>query len=150
MPALAGVSVNEPSALTVGVPREGWPVTTAVATIAQEELGRCVAARTGAGLTRVIQKLFERHADLFAIRPQGGAYFCPAAHAPFVDRVQALLGRLNGPVLRFPVSAGTPERDRSVKESVAAGLAAVANHRALISTPGARRRCGKLRGSEPG
>ena len=108
-----------------------------LATIAQEELDRCVAVRTGADLTRVIQKLFERHADLFAIRPQGGAYFCPAAHAPFVDQVQALLGRLNGQVLRFPVPAGTPEGDRSVKESVAAGLAAlIAEHRSAIETFG--------------
>src|SRR4029079_7820537 len=108
-----------------------------LATIAQEELDRCVAVRTGADLTRVIQKLFERHADLFAIRPQGGAYFCPAAHTAFVDRVQALLGRLNGQLLRFPVPAGTPEGDRSVKESVAAGLAAlIAEHRAAIETFG--------------
>src|SRR5262249_42560817 len=46
-----------------------------LATLAQEELDRCIAARTGADVTRLIQKLFERRADLFPIRPQGGCYF---------------------------------------------------------------------------
>jgi hypothetical protein len=46
-----------------------------LATLAQEELDRCIAARTGGDITRVVQKLFEREADLFAIRPQGGTYF---------------------------------------------------------------------------
>jgi hypothetical protein len=84
-----------------------------------------------------VQKLFERHADLFAIRPQGGAYFCPAEHAGFVDRVQSFLGRLNGQMLRFPVPAGTAEGDRSVTEAVASGLAAlIAEHRAAVETFG--------------
>ncbi len=46
-----------------------------LATLAQEELDRAVTARTGADVTRVVQKLFERHADLFPVRPQGGVYF---------------------------------------------------------------------------
>ena len=46
-----------------------------LATLAQEELDRAVTARTGADVTRVIQKLFERHADLFPVRPAGGVYF---------------------------------------------------------------------------
>lgn len=84
-----------------------------------------------------MQKLFERHADLFAIRPQGGAYFCPAEHAGFVDRVQSFLGHLNGQMLRFPVPAGTAEGDRSVTEAVASGLAAlIAEHRAAVATFG--------------
>lgn len=105
---------------------------------AQAELDRCVAVRTGSDITRVVQKLFEKHADLFPIRPQGGAYFCPAEHACFVDQVQSLLGRLGGRLLRFPVSAGTADGDRSVKEAVADGLAAaVAEHAAAVEAFGA-------------
>jgi hypothetical protein len=78
-----------------------------LATLAQEELDRCIAVRTGGDVTRVVQKLFERQADLFSIRPAGGAYFVPDRHAAFVDRVQALLGKLNGQMLRFPVPQGT-------------------------------------------
>jgi hypothetical protein len=47
-----------------------------LATLAQEELDRCIAARTGGDITKVVQRLFERRADLFPIRPQGGCYFC--------------------------------------------------------------------------
>ena len=117
-----------------------------LATLAQEELDRCIAVRTGADLTRVVQKLFERHADLFPIRPQGGAYFCPAGHAPFVDTVQGLLGRLNGQLLRFPVPAGTAEGDRSVKEAVAAGLSdLIEEHRQAVAAFGSDTREDTLR-----
>ena len=108
-----------------------------LATLAQEHLDRAIDARTGSDVTRIIQKLFERHADLFAIRPQGGCYFCPQRHAAFVDKVQTFLGRINGQLLRFPIQAGTSEGDRSVKEAVAAGLAAlIAEHRQAIETFG--------------
>jgi hypothetical protein len=108
-----------------------------LATLAQEHLDRAIEARTGSDVTRVIQKLFERHADLFAIRPQGGCYFVPAQHGNFVDKVQAFLGRINGQVLRFPIQAGTAEGDRSVREAVASGLAAlIAEHRLAIESFG--------------
>lgn len=109
-----------------------------LAALAQEELDRALAVRTGGDITRLVQRLFDRHADLFPIRPQGGAYFCPAGHQEFVDRVQAFLGRLNGQVLRFPVPAGTKDGDRSVKEAVAAGLAAlIAEHETAVEAFGA-------------
>ncbi|QDU21725.1 DUF6744 family protein [Urbifossiella limnaea] len=105
-----------------------------LATLAQEELDRATDARTGSDVTRVIQKLFDRHADLFPIRPQGGCYFTPIRHTAFVDKVQAMLGRLNGQILRFPVPAGTAEGDRSVKDAVAAGLAAlIDDHRRAVA-----------------
>ena len=105
-----------------------------LATAAQEELDRCIQARTGGDVTRILQKLFDRHADLFPIREQGGAYFVPREHAPFVDKVQAFLGRLNGAMGRFPVPAGTPAGDRSVTAAVAAGLAAlIAEHAAAVA-----------------
>jgi hypothetical protein len=116
-----------------------------LATLAQEELDRAVTARTGADVTRVVQKLFERHADLFPVRPQGGVYFVPERHVGFVEKVQSLLGRLGGQVLRFPVPAGTSEGDRSVKDAVAAGLAAlIAEHRQAIAQFGEDTRDGTL------
>jgi hypothetical protein len=108
-----------------------------LATLAQEHLDRAIETRTGSDVTRVIQKLFERHADLFAIRPQGGCYFVPQRHAAFVDKVQHFLGRINGQLLRFPIQSGTAEGDRSVKEAVAAGLATlIAEHRLAIESFG--------------
>jgi hypothetical protein len=109
-----------------------------LATLAQEELDRCIAARTGSDITKVVQRLFERNADLFPIRPQGGCYFTPASHVGFVDQIQDLLGRVGGRLLRFPVPAGTEEGDRSVTQAVADGLAAVvAEHRAAVAQFGA-------------
>jgi hypothetical protein len=108
-----------------------------LATLAQEELDRCIAERTGGDVTRVVQRLFERQADLFPIREQGGAYFVPAEHTPFLEKVEGFLSKLNGRINRFPVPAGTPQGDRSVKEAVAAGLAAlVAEHEAAVATFG--------------
>ena len=109
-----------------------------LATLAQEELDRCIAVRTGSDVTRVVQKLFERQADLFPIRPQGGCYFTPHRHVAFTDRIQEFLNRVGGRLLRFPVPAGTEEGDRSVTQAVADGLAAVvAEHRAAVAQFGA-------------
>jgi hypothetical protein len=105
-----------------------------LATMAQEELDRCIAARTGSDITKVVQRLFERQADLFPIRPQGGCYFTPACHVAFIDKIQDLLNRVGGRLLRFPVPAGTEEGDRSVTQAVADGLATVvAEHRAAVA-----------------
>jgi hypothetical protein len=105
-----------------------------LATLAQEELDRCIAVRTGGDITRVVQRLFERKADLFPIRDQGGAYFVPQEHVAFVDKIQALLGRLNGSLRRYPIPAGTPHGDRSVKEAVANGLETlIAEHETAIA-----------------
>ena len=108
-----------------------------LATLAQEELDRCIAVRTGGDITRVVQRLFERKADLFPIRDQGGAYFVPQEHVAFVDKIQALLGRLNGSLRRYPIPAGTPHGDRSVKEAVANGLETlIAEHETAIASFG--------------
>jgi hypothetical protein len=108
-----------------------------LATLAQELLDEAIAARTGGDLTRMIQKLFERRADLFPIRDRGGVYFCPAEHVSFIDRVQCFLGKVNGRLARFPVPAGTHEGDRSVKEAVTSGLASlIAEHRQAIGSFG--------------
>jgi hypothetical protein len=116
-----------------------------LATMAQEELDRCIAVRTGMDVTRIVQKLFERQADLFSIRPQGGAYFCPARYAEFVNRIQEFLNRVGGRLLRFPVPAGTDEGDRSVTQAVAEGLAAVIeDHRAAVSQFGSDTRADTL------
>lgn len=104
-----------------------------LATLAQEQLDQAIEARSGGDVTRVIQRLFEHHADLFAIRPQGGCYFVPRQHGKFVSRVQSFLTRINGQMLRFPVPVGVPEGDRSVRQAVADGLASlIAEHRQAV------------------
>jgi hypothetical protein len=105
-----------------------------LATLAQEHLDECIAVRTGADVTRTIQRLFERNADLFPIREKGGCYFVPQEHAAFLDKVDRFVKGLNGNLRRFPVPSGTSHGDRSVKEAVAAGLAnLIAEHREAIA-----------------
>ena len=105
-----------------------------LATLAKDELDRCLVHRTGSDVTRVVQKLFDLQADLFPIREAGGCYFVPVVHLPLVEKVETFLNRLNGRLGRFPVPAGTAEGDRSVREAVASGLAAViAEYRSAVS-----------------
>jgi hypothetical protein len=108
-----------------------------LATLAQERLDEAMENRSGADIGRVIQRLFDREADLFRIRDQGGAYFVPARFAGFVDRVQKFVSAVAGRLTRFPVPAGTTQGDRSVKEAVAEGLGElIAEHRAAVETFG--------------
>lgn len=108
-----------------------------LATLAQEELDRCLESRNGADVTRTIQRLFERNADLFPIRDKGGVYFVPERHTAFIDRIDRFLKKLNGNLRRFPVPAGTPHGDRSVKEAVASGIEAlIAEHNAAVDAFG--------------
>src|SRR5262245_11004625 len=94
-----------------------------LATLAQELLDQAIATRNGGDITRCVQRLFELKADLFPIRDRGGVYFVPGDHASFVDRVQQFLGKVNGRLARFPVPAGTPHGDRSVRDAVSNGIA---------------------------
>ncbi len=108
-----------------------------LATLAQEALDECIVTRNGSDVTRVIQRLFERKADLFPIRDNGGCYFVPREHTEFIDRIGRFIVRINGSLRRFPVPAGTPHGDRSVQESVASGLEAlISEHEMAIAAFG--------------
>ena len=90
--------------------------------LAKEEFCRCMEARTATDVTRLIQRLFERHADLFSIRDQGGVYFVPAVHHGFIAKVENFLRKIGGTLQRFPIPAGSPQGDRAVQDAVASGL----------------------------
>ena len=90
--------------------------------LAKEEFGRCMEARTANDVTRLVQRLFERHADLFSIRDQGGVYFVPEVHHDFIAKVERFVRNIGGSLQRFPIPAGSPQGDRAVQEAVANGL----------------------------
>jgi len=90
--------------------------------LAKEEFCRCMEARTASDVTRLIQRLFERHADLFSIRDQGGVYFVPEVHHDFIAKVENFLRNIGGTLQRFPIPAGSPQGDRAVQDAVASGL----------------------------
>ena len=93
--------------------------------LAKEEFGRCLEARTANDVTRLVQRLFERHADLFSIRDQGGVYFVPEIHHDFIAKVERFVRNIGGSLQRFPIPAGSPQGDRAVQEAVAHGLQAI-------------------------
>ena len=90
--------------------------------LAKEEFGRCLESRSANDVTRLVQRLFERHADLFTIRDQGGVYFVPEVHQDFVVKVESFVRNIGGSLQRFPIPAGSPQGDRAVQEAVANGL----------------------------
>ena len=93
--------------------------------LAKEEFGRCLESRTANDVTRLVQRLFERHADLFTIRDQGGVYFVPEVHQDFVVKVESFVRNIGGSLQRFPIPAGSPQGNRAVQEAVAHGLQAI-------------------------
>jgi len=93
--------------------------------LAKEEFGRCMEERTATDVTKIVQRLFERHADLFSIRDQGGAYFVPEIHHDFVVKVESFVRNIGGSLQRFPIPAGSPQGDCAVQEAVAHGLQAI-------------------------
>ena len=93
--------------------------------LAKDEFGRCMEARTANDVTRLVQRLFERHADLFSIRDQGGVYFVPEVYHDFIAKVETFVKNIGGSLQRFPIPAGSPQGDRAVQEAVAHGLQAI-------------------------
>lgn len=104
-----------------------------LAKIAQEKLDDAMELRTTSDITNIVGRLFHKNADLFAIRTQGGCYFVPEAFSLFTDQVEKFLRSMGGKMQRFPVPKGTVTGDRSVKESVATGIAQlISEHMASI------------------
>lgn len=108
-----------------------------LAEAAQKHLDYYMDAVTVSDVTAIVQKLFDREADMFTIRDQGGAYFVPIAYADFLGRVNAFLSALGGHMNRFPVPSGTVEGDAAVKESVTDGMErTIADYRDAVASFG--------------
>jgi hypothetical protein len=100
---------------------------------AQEAVDKAIEARTTADITKMIQTLFDKNADLFPIRDQGGVYFVPVSYGEFTDKIENFVTKLGGRVNRFPIPADTKQGDRSVQDAVINGLSMViADHEEAI------------------
>jgi hypothetical protein len=98
-------------------------------TTAQQLLDEHIELRFGGDVTRLVQRLFERKADLFPVREQGGCYFVPKAYMSFVDDAEKLVSKLGGTMRRFPIAEGTERGDRAVRDAVVDGIESlVADH----------------------
>lgn len=92
-------------------------------TLAQSKINEATEVRRTRDVSRLVQRLFDEHADLFPVRSAGGCYFVPVAFSDFLTQITAFLAGVGGSLRRFPVPAGFAEGDRSVRESVADGMA---------------------------
>lgn len=98
---------------------EDWQLAEKLQEGTQEQL----ETRNASDITRIVQQLFTRHADLFPLVPQKGvAYFVPEAHRDFTGRVDKFLRQLGGKLCRMPVPKGTTEGNASVQDAVKTGL----------------------------
>jgi len=94
--------------------------------MARNLFAHAMNVRTSSDITRMVQKLFKDHADLFSINPRKGvAYFVPDQHKDFTAKVEHFLRLVGGSVWRFPVPNGTVEGNTSVREAVDNGLRAL-------------------------
>ena len=93
-----------------------------VEALAREEFDRCLEARSARDVSQIVQRIFEKHGDLFRIRESGGVYFVPRAHHTLTDRVEKFLSGLGGTLLRFPVPKGSPSGDAAIQQTVTHGL----------------------------
>jgi hypothetical protein len=95
----------------------------AIALEAQAEVDKAMDLRTNADVTRIVNRLFEDHADLIPMRDAGGVYFVPQEHCGFVARVETFLTQLGGRIDQIPVPAGTATGDRTIQNAVSATMA---------------------------
>lgn len=92
--------------------------------LAQTKLDEAMETRTTSDITRIVQKLFDEHGDLFPIRDQGGAYFVPHEHRAFINKIDEFLTNIGGSLRRFQV-AGGPESNKAIQETIAEQLKSV-------------------------
>jgi hypothetical protein len=86
-------------------------------------INRAMRERTNQDITRIVQRLFEKNADLFPInRRKGVAYFVPQEHAPFTEKVDAFLRAVSGYCERFPIPKGTASGNASVRATIFSAL----------------------------
>jgi hypothetical protein len=93
---------------------------------ARRMFAHAVAHRTTSDVTRLVQRLFAAHADLYPINPKKGvAYFVPEQFRSFSAQMEDFLTALGGTLPRFPVPRGTEAGNRSVRDAVESGLLAL-------------------------
>lgn len=89
---------------------------------AQALLDEALEARTTSDITKIVQRMFEQHADIMPARRAGGAYFVPLAYADFSTKIEVFLAKLGGTLDRWPIPAGTQYGDAKVQEVVAEAM----------------------------
>lgn len=94
----------------------------ALAKEAQDHIEHAIKHRTSNDVSNIVKKLFAKHADLFAISSKGVAYFVPAEHLEFTERVENMLSDCGGSLDRFPVPSDGGKGNESVQKTINASF----------------------------
>lgn len=96
----------------------------AIEALAQKLLDEAKMKRTAQDVTRLLQRLFKKNADLWPLIPSKGVcYFVPEAHRAFSTKMQMLVERLGGEMIRFPCDNSTSWGRKAMCRVVKEGLA---------------------------
>lgn len=86
---------------------------------AQKLLDEAMEVRTTSDISKIVQRLYEKNAEIFPLRDQGGVYFVPVQFTEFTLRVNDFLSALGGTVRRLPIPSGTAYGDKTIQDTVA-------------------------------
>ena len=89
---------------------------------ASAALAEAMESRQTADITRIVQKLFDDHADLIPLRDAGGVYFVPQEYVDFTKQVGKFLEKLGGRIDVIPMPKGTPDGDKAIQNAVAGSI----------------------------
>ena len=85
---------------------------------AKKELDRCMEERTTSDVTRIVQGLFDKNADLMPLPGAIGVYVVLKEYTSFVDQIKVFLEKLGRRPYCLPIPAGTATGDKTVQETV--------------------------------
>lgn len=86
-------------------------------------LSEAFVHRNAADLSRIIQRLFDKHADLIPIIPDKGVcYFVPDQHLGFLEKIETFLQCVGGQLHRFPVPRGDARATQEVSDAIFAEM----------------------------
>lgn len=90
---------------------------------AKQLLDEAFVHRNAADLSRIIQRLFDKHADLIPIIPDKGVcYFVPDEHIGFLEKIETFLLCVGGQLHRFPVPKGDARATQEVSDAIFAEM----------------------------
>ncbi len=92
---------------------------------AQKLLDEAMEIRTTSDISKIVQRLFDKNADLFPLRDQGGVYFVPVQFTEFTLKVHDFLEKLGGGIRRLPVPSGTQYGDKTIRDTVTDAMRAM-------------------------
>lgn len=85
---------------------------------AQKLLDSCMEERTTSDVTKIVQGLFDKNADLMPLPGAIGVYVVLKEYTAFVDQIKVFLEKLGRRPYCLPIPAGTQTGDKTVQETV--------------------------------